>query len=61
MFPNNWYGDYEYENERRNDERRAAAEDHRIRELLGNHKPRLSSPVVAFGVVAAIIVLFWLF
>jgi hypothetical protein len=61
MIPNNWNSAYEYEHERRNDERRAAAEYHRVRELLGKHHSRLSFPMLLAGIAAAIVVLIRLF
>lgn len=54
MFSNNLNGAYEYESERRNDERRAAAESLRARGLGGRQKLRLSSPIVILGVMAVI-------
>ena len=60
MYSNNLNGAYEYESERRNDERRAAAESQRLRELGGKGRARLS-PGMAVGLVAVVIILFQVF
>ena len=49
MFSNNLNGAYEYESERRNDERRTAAENHLAHELGGRREFSLSSPMVIIG------------
>ena len=51
MFSNNLNGAYEYESERRNDERRAAAESQILRGLNGKRKLALPSPVVILGIL----------
>lgn len=54
MIPGNLYGAYEYEKERRNDERRAAAEDRRLRELGPKKQMRLF-PGIVMGLVLLVI------
>jgi hypothetical protein len=61
MYSNNLNGAYEYENERRNDERRAAAESQLLRGLGGKRKRALLSPGVIVGVLAVLVVLIRLF
>lgn len=52
MYSNNLNGAYEYESERRNDERRSAAESQLLRGLNGKHKLAVPSPVVILGILA---------
>jgi hypothetical protein len=56
MYSNNLNGAYEYESERRNDERRAAAESQRLRGLGGTRKPALPSALTIIGILAVLIV-----
>ena len=60
MYSNNLNGAHEYENERRNDERRAAAESQRLRELGVKRQARLS-PGIMVGLLAMVIILLQLF
>jgi hypothetical protein len=58
MFSNNLNGIYEYESERRNDERRAAAESQILRGLNGSCSFSLPSPyavIVLLALLAAIL------
>ena len=58
MFSNDLDNTYAYECERRNDERRAAAESLRVHELLGGErKPGLRSPMSVVGVLAGLVAL----
>jgi hypothetical protein len=57
MFTNDLNNAYLYESERRNDERRAAAESERSRELTGKHKIRKTSLIVLAGVLAGAVVI----
>ena len=61
MFSNNLNGAYEYESERRNDERRTAAENHLAHELGGRRKFSLSSPMVIIGALTVLIAFFLAF
>jgi len=61
MYSNNLNGAYEYESERRNDERRAAAESRVLRELGGRRKLSLPSPQVIIGVLAMLVVVIRVF
>jgi hypothetical protein len=61
MFSNNLNGSYEYESERRNDERRAAAESHLLRGLGGKRKVSLPSPLAMIGVLVALVAFFHAF
>ena len=56
MFSNNLNGAYEYESERRNDERRAAAESQRVHDLLGGRRKRgLPAPMLVVGILAVLV------
>ncbi len=58
MFSNNLNGMYEYESERRNDERRAAAESQVLRGLNGRHRFSLPAPqAVAVLIVVLVVIL----
>ena len=58
MFSNDLDNTYAYECERRNDERRAAAESLRAHELLGGkRKPGLRLPMSVVGVLTALVAL----
>ena len=61
MFSNNLDGAYEYESERRNDERRAAAESQVLRGLGAKRKLVLPPPMAVFGVLAVIVVVIRMF
>ena len=61
MFSNNLYAAYEYERERRNEERRAALESHRARELGGRSKSRLPSPMKFAGILVVLMLLVRMF
>ncbi len=61
MFSNNLNGAYEYESERRNDERRMAAESHLARGIGGRRKFSLPSPMVIIGALAVLIAFFLAF
>ena len=61
MYSNNLNGAYEYESERRNDERRAAAESQLLRGLDGKRKLALPSPVAIIGILAVLIVVIRVF
>ena len=56
MYSNNLNGAYEYESERRNDERRAAAESQLLRELDGRRKSSLASPMAIIGLLAVLLI-----
>jgi hypothetical protein len=56
MYSNNLNGAYEYESERRNDERRAAAESQLLHGLGGRLKLGLPSPMAIVGVLAVLLV-----
>lgn len=56
MIPGNLYGANEYEKERRKDERRAAAEDWRLRELGVKSRIRLL-PGIAAGLILLVILI----
>ena len=51
MYSNNLNGAYEYESERRNDERRAAAESQVLRGLHDERKLSLPSPLAIIGIL----------
>ena len=55
MFSNDLNNAYAYESERRNDERRAAAESQLLRGLGGKRKLSLPSSVAIIGILAALI------
>lgn len=61
MFSNNLNGSYEYESERRNDERRAAAESQMLHGLGRQRKLSLPSPMVIIGVLAVLAAFFHAF
>jgi hypothetical protein len=61
MFSNNLNGSYEYESERRNDERRAAAESQMLHGLGRKRKLSLPSPTVIIGVLAVLVAFFHVF
>ena len=61
MYSNNLNGAYEYESERRNDERRAAAESQLLHGLGGKRKVNLPSPMIIIGVLAVLIVVIRVF
>ena len=61
MYSNNLNGAYEYESDRRNDERRAAVESHLLRVLGGKRKLSLPSPMVIIGVLAVHVAFFHAF
>jgi hypothetical protein len=54
MFSNDLNNAYEYERERRNDERRAATESQRVRGLV---KRRSTSPIALAGILAVLVTL----
>ncbi|MEP6895780.1 MAG: hypothetical protein ABI986_09255 [Chloroflexota bacterium] len=56
MFSSDLNNDYTYETERRNDERRAAAESQRTCELDEKHKFKLFSLLNMLGILIIIIV-----
>ena len=55
MFSNNLNGAYEYESERRNDERRAAAESQQARGLGEKRKFVLPSPLALVGFLVVLV------
>jgi hypothetical protein len=55
MFSNNLNGAFEFESERRNDERRAAAESQRARGLGGQHRLSLPSPMMILGLLVLLL------
>jgi hypothetical protein len=55
MYSNDLHGAYEYECERRNDERRAAADSQRLRGLGGKRKWSPPSLLTTIGIVAMLI------
>jgi hypothetical protein len=61
MFSNNLNSAYEYESERRNDERRAAAESQLLRGLDGKRKLGKPSPMAIIGILAMLIVVIRMF
>ena len=61
MYSNNLNGAYEYESERRNDERRAAAESQLLRGLAGKRKSDLPSPMAILGILAVLIAVIRIF
>ena len=61
MYSNNLNGAYEYESERRNDERRAAAESQVLRGLGGKRRLGLPSPMAILGVLAVIVIVIRMF
>lgn len=52
---NNLHNAYEFERERRNDERRAAADSQRARGLGSKQRASFSAPVMLTGIAAVII------
>ena len=61
MYSNNLNGAYEYESERRNDERRAAAESLRMRGLGSNRRSNLPAPMAIVGILVVLIIVVRLF
>jgi len=57
MFTGNLNSAYEYENERRNDERRAAAESRALRELGVQRKLSLPSPQVVVVMLVVLVMI----
>ena len=55
MYSNNLNGSYEYESERRNDERRAAEDRRRLRDLGGKHRLSLPSLRAIVGILVVLI------
>ena len=61
MYSNNLNGSYEYESERRNDERRAVAESQMLHGLGRKSKINMTSPMVFIGVLAVLVAFFHVF
>ena len=61
MHSNDLNNAYAYECERRNDERRAAADSQLLRDLGGKRKLGLPSPLAIFGTLAVLIVIIRMF
>ena len=61
MYSNDLNNAYAYESERRNDERRAAAESQLLRGLGGKHKMSLPSPMAIIAILAVLIVMIRVF
>jgi hypothetical protein len=57
MYTNDLHNAYEYERERRNDERRAAAESRRVHEPGSKRKSRIPSPVIVTVILTVLTVL----
>jgi len=55
MYSNNLNNAYEYECERRNDERRVAAEGQMLRDPGGKRKLSLPSPLTLIGILAVLL------
>lgn len=56
MIPGNLYGAYEYEKERRNDERRAATEDRRLRQLGVKNQMRVFQGIITGSILLVFLV-----
>jgi len=61
MYTNDLNSAYLYENERRNDERRAAAESQVLRGLGSKSKLSLPSPMAMLGILAVLIAVIRMF